>query len=79
MLQREAAATELRFVELLDGRNKILVVSAVAADSIAEKVHKVSPASLRLFTIFGCLYLQDLRDTSQVDARLQQQNDASNS
>lgn len=37
MLLREAAATELRFVELLDGRNKILVVSAVAAGSNAEK------------------------------------------
>ena len=38
VLDTDEAQADLRFAELLDGQNKILVVSAVAPGSSAEKV-----------------------------------------
>ena len=46
IFKSDEAQADLRFVELLDGENKILVISAVAPGSTAEKVPR--PAMLTL-------------------------------
>ena len=45
VLDTDEAQADLRFAELLDGQNKILVVSAVAPGSSAEKVKNMSKRS----------------------------------